>query len=85
MVENPYEHFMFSVFTIHLLRHHMFENNEIWQNVLRLIKIIYKQIETNKIIEQNKFLKNQELQAENEMRYLLLLNDKTEFAEQNLE
>ena len=44
-----------------------------------------KKIETNKIVEQNKFLRNQETQAEKDLKNLLISFDKTEFANENVE
>lgn len=43
------------------------------------------EIETNKMLEQNKFLRNQELQSEKDLKDLLKSYDKTEFAEDNVE
>lgn len=36
-------------------------------------------------MEQNKFLQNEEIDAEKQLKLVLLKNDKTEFAEQNVE
>ena len=47
--------------------------------------IYFKKIETNKIVEQNKFLRNQELQAEKDLTNFLISYDKTEFSNENVE
>ncbi|CAF0710931.1 unnamed protein product [Brachionus calyciflorus] len=52
-------------------------------NLNQTIKDI--EIETQKINEQNKFLRSQEQEAENELKEFLLKNDKTEFAKDNVE
>lgn len=49
-----------------------------------LLKNILK-IETQKINEQNKFLRRQEQEAEIELKKFLIDQDKTEFASENVE
>ncbi|RNA38582.1 hypothetical protein BpHYR1_048426 [Brachionus plicatilis] len=52
-------------------------------NLNQTIKDI--EIETQKINEQNKFLRKQEQEAENDLKEFLIQQDKTEFADENVE